>query len=106
MAIAGRPDKTLNEDLTRCLSLLAMVISEKNQDEAAEKLFTEAIQTAGKVSTFQKADAYKYYALFLDAHEGRDEEVAANVIKAKEVLHDLCLWSPKLMHIVLRDLEY
>ena len=106
MAVVNKRDLCLPEDLSRALALLATVISEKNQDEAAEKMFLDAIAAAGPVSTFQKAEAYKYYAIFLDSHEGRDEEVSLNVLKAKEVLHDLGIWSPKLMHIVIRDLEY
>lgn len=97
----------LPEDHARVLSLLASIVSErKDQPEIAEEMFIESIKLTANDTIFQKAEAFKYYALFLDSFEGRDEEVSANVIKAKEVLHDLPLWSPKLMHIVLRDLEY
>jgi hypothetical protein len=96
----------LPEDHARVLSLLASIVSEKDQTDVAEEMFTEAIKISAGQTTFQKADSFKYYALFLDSFEGRDEEVSVNVVKAKEVLHDLALWSPKLMHIVLRDLEY
>lgn len=106
MAIAGKPEACHPEDFARSLSLLGMIVSEKKQDETVEQMFIDAIKAAGKPSTFQKADALKYYALFLDSLEGRDEDVSINVLKAKEVLDDLGLWAPKLMHLVIRDLEY
>lgn len=89
------------EDHCRLLGLLATIMSEKGSVDEADQAFKDALAAIGPSNCFQKAETLKYYSLFMDSLDNREEELVKKVTEAREILTKLHPWSPKLMHLYL-----
>ena len=95
------------EDFCRASYLLGTLASDQVSDQKMiEDVFKDSIASIGTWTCFQKAEAMKFYAIYLHSFGTREAEVEKLVNSAKDTLSQLCPHSPKLIHLVMPELTY
>ena len=91
--------------LARALTLVAMQTSKEKSYITSEGLFRKALSIVGDYVVYENADAHYQYAKMLENIEKRDRDVEVEIERANEVIQLLPYWAPKLMYIVVPDIE-